>query len=736
MLPRRLCARSFDFLSSRYSATALSFIFVLIIGNASINAQQADSDTETPEALTAEMAAADNEYQSADERQRPQAEAKLARVAARRARRLAAMLDRDPRRVLRVAMPKARRDRLPVSVQPQVEEQLATQGDLEVLEEDYLKEHRLRFFLKEHNGRRMSLHFAEHPPALRSGSKVRVKGVKVGDAMALDSGSTSSVEVMAVPPLPNTFGTQRTVVILVNFSNSPATQPYTVSFAQNVVFNQTSNFYNANSFGQTSLSGDVFGWFTIATTSAGCDYNSIAAQADSAATMAGVTLANYTRRVYAFPQNGCGWWGLGTVGGLPSRAWINGSFALQVVGHEMGHNFGLYHARSMDCGTVTLGPSCTTSEYGDTSDIMGYSSGQFSPFAKERLGWLNSGAQPPIMTVSGTGTYLLEAYESQSAGTKALKILKSTDASGRRTWYYLEYRTSPSSPRGVMLRLGTDNSPASSYLLDGTPATSSFSDAAIPMGTVFRDTGSGVTITPVTLTEGTAAVVVQMGAETCVPTAPTVTITPAQSDWVQAGTAVTFSVSIANNDSSECSSSTFSLQHDAASDWSATFGDPNPSIAPGGSLATSFVVTSPATSTEGFYTLNVTATSSSGSNPSGSATATYVVAPPATTSATAPPTMSVTTNLTSALVKRGKKITLTAAVTKDGTPVKKAKVVLTIYKPNGKTLVRKPITNGYGNASSAWKPTKREPVGTYRVTTTAEKDGVTATAPEITFDVR
>ena len=92
--------------------------------------------------------------------------------------------------------------------------------------------------------------------------------------------------------------------------------------------------------------------------------------------------------------------------------------------------------------------------------------------------------------------------------------------------------------------------------------------------------------------------------------------------------------------------------------------------------------------------------------------------------------------MTSALVKRGKKITLTASVTKDGTPVKKAKVVLTIYKPNGKTVVRKPITNGYGNASSAWKPTKREPAGTYRVTTTAEKDGVTATAPEIIFDVQ
>ncbi len=64
------------------------------------------------------------------------------------------------------------------------------------------------------------------------------------------------------------------------------------------------------------------------------------------------------------------------MGGAPSTAWINGSFVLQVVAHEMGHNFGLYHSHSLDCGSVPLGTGCTMDEYGDIVDNMGYSSYQ------------------------------------------------------------------------------------------------------------------------------------------------------------------------------------------------------------------------------------------------------------------------------------------------------------------------------------------------------------------------
>src|SRR6185503_1038327 len=118
------------------------------------------------------------------------------------------------------------------------------------------------------------------------------------------------------------------------------------------------------SYEQASITASVAGWFTVAYDSAVCDPAAIAGLAETAAASAGLDVAAYSRRVYAFPQiAACSWWGLGTVGGNPSSAWINGTFAKKVVGHELGHNFGLYHAKARDCGAVPLGGTCSDLEY-------------------------------------------------------------------------------------------------------------------------------------------------------------------------------------------------------------------------------------------------------------------------------------------------------------------------------------------------------------------------------------
>ena len=48
-------------------------------------------------------------------------------------------------------------------------------------------------------------------------------------------------------------------------------------------------------------------------------------------------MATYRHFVYLFQGRGCGWWGLGSIGGNPSQTWVTGSFDLGVVAHEMGH---------------------------------------------------------------------------------------------------------------------------------------------------------------------------------------------------------------------------------------------------------------------------------------------------------------------------------------------------------------------------------------------------------------
>src|SRR5206468_520380 len=130
----------------------------------------------------------------------------------------------------------------------------------------------------------------------------------------------------------------------------------------------TSSFFKENSYGQTWLAGDVVGWYTIRLDGTTCDSGAIATYAEAAAAAAGVDVSTYVHRVYAFPSNAaCGFSGTATVGGNPSRAWINGpaNMSLATAGHELGHNLGLLHSHSLVCdGTTMVGP-CTTLEYGD-----------------------------------------------------------------------------------------------------------------------------------------------------------------------------------------------------------------------------------------------------------------------------------------------------------------------------------------------------------------------------------
>ena len=414
------------------------------------------------------------------------------------------------------------------SVRPGLVEEV--EGELEILHEDRDVGSRYLYFLKA-AGRRLLLNFAKDEPTyLTSGAKVRVRGIRTNDVLALQSGG-DSVQVLS-SALPNTLGEQRTLVILVNFRNDTS-QPYAVDFANNVFFGTTSSFFLENSYQQTYLSGVVNGWYTIDMDSpvnaSTCDYSLISSLADQAASSAGVVLSNYSHKVYAFPQTGCGWWGLSSVGGTPSRSWITGILELGVTAHELGHGLGLWHSHSLDCGaSAVIGSSCATNEYGDIVDMMGAShSAHYNAFQKERLGWLNAGVSPPITTVTSSGTYTLGTYESLGSGPKALKILKSIDPStGQKTYYYLESRqaigfdgflvTDPSQNvlNGVLVHTGTEGNGNSSYLLDMTPATPVYYwwyDAALAGGQSFVDSDAGLTMTTDWVSGTGASVTVSFG---------------------------------------------------------------------------------------------------------------------------------------------------------------------------------------------------------------------------------
>src|SRR5712671_5043909 len=128
---------------------------------------------------------------------------------------------------------------------------VALEGEIEIIHEDFKNSGRYLYFLKTSAGKRLTLHFAKHPPTnLLTGDHVKVHGAQSGTTVMLASGGNVTNLARTQPPappptgpLPNTLGAQSTLVILVNFQDDSTNQPYTVAYAQNLVFGTASNFF-------------------------------------------------------------------------------------------------------------------------------------------------------------------------------------------------------------------------------------------------------------------------------------------------------------------------------------------------------------------------------------------------------------------------------------------------------------------------------------------------------------
>lgn len=585
------------------------------------------------------------------------------------------------------------------------------EGELEVQYEDWHSGSRLNHFLRSDDGRRLRLQFFADAPALLTGTRVRVRGRFANGTLMLTSGT--SVQTVALAS-PNTFGPQSTIVILVNFQDNPSAQPYTPASASDATFVSTNAFYQENSYGQTSLTGDVFGWFTIALSSTSCDTSTLATLADQAAVAAGADLSAYSRRIYGFPStNACGWWGVGTVGGNPSKAWINGTYSLRVVSHEFGHNLGAFHSRSESCDGIV----CTIYEYGDDHDTMGSTTAHLNAFQKERLGWLNYGVSPPLATVGASGAYRVEAYESMNGGTKGLKILKSVDpTTGWKTWYYVEQRAkigfdSNVAP-GVLVHTGSESSGNSSYQKDLAPFISTF-DAVLDVGQSFSDAALGLTITTLSSDGSGAEIAVDFASATCVRSEPAVSLSPSQSPWMTAGSTFSYTVSVTSSDSAGCAAAAFDLAATMPSGWTASFASPSLTIGPGSSASTTLQVTSASTVADGSYPVGAAATNAADPTKSGSASATYVVLS----------SLTVQTSTNQVIYSRNQTVWVTAKVWAGASVASGASATFKITKSDGSLVTGTATTDVNGVAAYSLRLARKDPVGTYQASATASLNG-------------
>ncbi len=206
----------------------------------------------------------------------------------------------------------------------------------------------------------------------------------------------------------------------------------------------------------------------------------------------------------------------GLAGG--SRQWIQGNNSANLIIHEFGHNYGIYHASFWDTfytneagdivGDMTVvGAGAQSAEYGDNTDIMGGgpNAGHFHPQAKERLDWLEPNQWTDV-TVAGSGTYRVHQFDNQdtTGPTRGLRITKDTAGSeSQRGYYWVGYRkgivANPWLTNGAYLTWERPNN-NKSWLIDTTPGSADGkSDGSITLGKTYSDAAAGIHITTIGL---------------------------------------------------------------------------------------------------------------------------------------------------------------------------------------------------------------------------------------------
>ncbi len=332
---------------------------------------------------------------------------------------------------------------------------------------------------------------------------------RVGQSSAKDN---SGEQTLAPEATTSTWteGTKTILFIRVDFSDAPGDpvdhtsgQPLTQARAQNIFASEVNPFYVNNSYNKTSLQTTVTTLLRMPQTRSyytqGENYNQLLADARTAAAAAGANYnpANFSFDMVGFTTSDLSFQGLGFIG--LKGALLNGAFSAPEISHELGHNYGLFHANSWRAydGSIT-GVQGNHIEYGDCFDTMaaGCNFGPQSHFNaryKRLLNWLTD---TNVQTVTTNGTYPLYAQDSASPG--GIRVLKINRDGTRDYWIEFRQMTNNSNVlNGAIIRWDSPTGDFSgTELLDMTPATySKGDDEPLLTGKSFFDSSSEITIT-------------------------------------------------------------------------------------------------------------------------------------------------------------------------------------------------------------------------------------------------
>lgn len=452
-------------------------------------------------------------------------------------------LDQNPSLFIQNADLTGLRETFPKEVRGHLEELVETEGNYYLVHFDKKEGELVYDHVLQQDSKRWELKFADNPK-IESGSKVRVKGIRLDNQIALYAQNPQNGTSMEILSLPGEqfVSNSNVAVILIKFTDT-VTEPFTTfDVRQNVFDNPTStkNYHEENAINQLTFNGQVYGWYQISYNStAGCDYFGWADAADQAATNDGVNLASFTQRFYVFPEApGCPGSAWTYING--TQSWANGNIDSRVFGHELGHNFGVHHANSLNCGLkiIDVPQNCTSDEYGDWYDVMGnfwYAEGNsyhFNAAHKASVGWIPTSK---IQAITTDGTYQVYAQETLQSGPQVLKIRRNDTGQ----YYYISFRQNvgfdtnlpQTISQGANIHLWDEQNDHQTYLLDTTPGSiSGFSDSALMDGKEFYDQINSISVKQLSHSATSSTLEITFGSNpTPTPTqTPTPTPTPAE----------------------------------------------------------------------------------------------------------------------------------------------------------------------------------------------------------------
>jgi hypothetical protein len=290
----------------------------------------------------------------------------------------------------------------------------------------------------------------------------------MADEEALGPAPAREASSSPAPLSAYTEGNKSVLYIICDFPNLTGF-PVSVATVSNAMNNVTSYYYEV-SYGKVRLSV-TYVPSVVRLPLNGSSYTSafstLLSDARSGAAALGYDYASYDQYVVLTDEStaSSNYFNFSYAG----KAWIGSKgchlvepyYTLRTAGHELGHNFGLYHANSWRSDSdVPNGPDSAIGGYvgatnnaewieyghrfsvmsGQSSTEMGDRTGHFAPREKLKLDWLTT---DQIAVVTNSQTVRLYRYDHQSATNipRAIHLNRaSTDYTGNQRRYWLGYR--------------------------------------------------------------------------------------------------------------------------------------------------------------------------------------------------------------------------------------------------------------------------------------------------------